>query len=228
MENYFNYFTEIEEHFQRRRGTVLLLSTLDWALIDTWKEAGIPLEAALRGIDSTFDAYERKPSKTKKINGLAYCSQEVLAAAEEAKEAALGTRSPEPSPGMDPGEIVKFMQANGEKLRRASVPEQARSIVNDCASTLDGLAQELGSKTERLRTEELERHLTILEEKLLAALTVTTSETALIAVRAEADREIAPYRSKMPTVQIERLHRQFVHKRLMEQAGIPRLSLFYM
>jgi len=28
--NYFNYFTEIEERFQQRRGSLLLLSTLDW------------------------------------------------------------------------------------------------------------------------------------------------------------------------------------------------------
>jgi len=57
VENYFNYFTEIEEHFQSRRGTGLILSTLDWALIETWKVAGIPLEAVLRGIDTTFDHF---------------------------------------------------------------------------------------------------------------------------------------------------------------------------
>ena len=62
MENYFNYFTEIEEHFQRRRGSGLLLSTLDWALIETWKDSGIALEAVLRGIDSTFDRYDARPS----------------------------------------------------------------------------------------------------------------------------------------------------------------------
>src|SRR5574341_2364985 len=110
MENYFNYFTEIEEHFQRRRGTTLLLSTLDWALIETWKEAGIPLEAALRGIDAAFDKYDRRPTKTRKVNSLAYCSQEVLAAAEEMKEAAVGitsTASSE-SAGFEPGRIAAF------------------------------------------------------------------------------------------------------------------------
>ena len=54
--NYFNYFTEIEERFQQRRGSILLLSTLDWALIETWQEAGIPLDAALRGIDAAAAA----------------------------------------------------------------------------------------------------------------------------------------------------------------------------
>src|SRR5438105_2688257 len=73
--NYFNYFTEIEEHFQRRRGTTLLLSTLDWALIETWKDAGIPLEAVLRGIDIAFEKFQKRPSVFKKVNSLAYCSQ---------------------------------------------------------------------------------------------------------------------------------------------------------
>ena len=66
MENYFNYFTEIEERFLQRRGGGLLLSTLDWALIETWKDAGIPLEAVLRGIDAAFDRYEQRPQQNEK------------------------------------------------------------------------------------------------------------------------------------------------------------------
>ena len=92
MENYFNYFTEIEEHFQRRRGTLTMLSPLDWALMEVWKDAGIPLEAVIRGIDASFDKWERRPRHSRKINSLAYCAQEVLAAAEDMKEAAVGAR----------------------------------------------------------------------------------------------------------------------------------------
>src|SRR5512132_2914522 len=94
VETYFNFFTDIEEHFQRRRGTILLLSTLDWALIETWKDAGIPLEAVLRGIDATFDKWDKRPSKSRKVNGLGFCAQEVLAAAEEIKEAEVGSSRP--------------------------------------------------------------------------------------------------------------------------------------
>ncbi len=85
MRNYFNYFTEIEERFQQRRGSLLLLSTLDWALIETWREAGIPLEAALRGIDAAFDKYEtrQKRARMQRINGLAWCAQAVMQAAVE-------------------------------------------------------------------------------------------------------------------------------------------------
>ena len=230
MENYFNYFTEIEEQFQRRRGTGLILSTLDWALIETWKDAGIPLEAVLRGIDTTFDHWERRPSKTKKINGLAFCSQEVLAAAEDMKEAAVGAvrRETRTVPGLQAEEIANFFVQNAEKLRQVQASPPVKSVAGDCAATLASLAEELRQKSAPLRLEDLERHLTILEEKLLAALTMTTPDTDLLAIRTEADREIAPYRSKMPAAQIEQLHKQFVHKMLFEQVKIPRLSLFYM
>ena len=93
MRNYFNYFTEIEERFQQRRGTILLLSTLDWALIEMWREAGIPLEAVLRGIDAAFDKYEarQKRARMQRVNGLAWCAQAVMQAAVELNEAATGS-----------------------------------------------------------------------------------------------------------------------------------------
>ena len=128
VENYFNYFTEIEEHYQRRRGTPLLLSTLDWALIETWKNAGIPLEAVLRGIDEAFDKYDRRPTKSKKVNSLAFCSQAVLAAAEDMKEAAVGAASEEKAqrePGFEAAQIAAFLRENAERLEKAKLPERA-------------------------------------------------------------------------------------------------------
>ena len=229
MENYFNYYTEIEEHFCRRRGTLLTVSTLDWALMTTWKEAGIPLEAVLRGIDDAFDKYERRPSKTQKINGLAYCAQAVLTAAEEMKEAAVGAR-PERSgspPGLQQEEIARYLAGNAEKLRQVKSGPAVILVVEECAVTLTDLASTLATAT-NLRLEDLERRLTVMEEKLLAALTMTATEDELFTLRTEADREIAPYRSKMPGVQIEQLQKQFIHKRLFEKAKIPRLSLFYL
>jgi len=230
VENYFNYFTEVEERYQRRRGTGLLLSTLDWALIETWKDAGIPLEAALRGIDAAFDRYERKPSKTKKINSLAYCSQEVLAAAEDMKEAAVGTQRDQSVgvPGLGGEEISRFCLANAEKLRLAQGHLQVKLVADECAVTLTELAVTLSNASPTMRLEDMERRLAVMEEKLLAALTITSTEDELFTLRGEADREIAPYRSKMPGVQIAQLQKQFIHKRLFEKNKIPRLSLFYL
>src|SRR5260221_13918335 len=57
--NYFNYFTEIEEYFWKKRGAHLLVSPLDWAIMEAWQKAGVPLEAALKGIDKAFESYQR-------------------------------------------------------------------------------------------------------------------------------------------------------------------------
>ena len=227
MENYFNYFTEIEEHFQRRRGTILLLSTLDWALIETWKDAGIPLQAVLRGIDATFESYERRPRKAqRRVNGLAYCSQEVLAAAEEMKEAAVGTARPAAhSTALDPGEIAAYLARNATQIEQAKLPEAARPLAAETVRSLCGLASGLSAAQ---KLEDLERRLTVMEEKLFAVLLAGTPDEELVTLRAQADREIAPYRSKMPGAQIEQLHKQYVHKMLLERHGLPRLSLFYM
>ena len=229
MENYFNYYTEIEEHFCRRRGTLLTVSTLDWALMTTWKDAGIPLEAVLRGIDEAFEKYERRPSNAQKINGLAYCAQAVLTAAEEMKEAAVGASHEKPSTGLgvEQEEIARFFTGNAQKLRQAQLVPTVMLVAEECAVTLTDLAAAL-STASKFGLEDLERRLTVMEERLLAALTMTAQENELFTLRTEADREIAPYRSKMPGVQIEQLQKQFIHKRLFEKAKIPRLSLFYL
>jgi len=236
VENYFNYFTEIEEHFLRRRGGGLLLSTLDWALIETWKDAGIPLEAVLRGIDAAFDRYDRRSSRTKKVNSLAYCSQEVLAAAEDMKEAAVGASAGAESlrrrgaaPGLEPEAVAAYLRRNADLLKGARLAESAmaRAVALDAAKTLEHLAGETEAKP-AARWEELERHLTVLEEKLFAAALASTPDEEIVAVRARADRDLIPYRQKMTGAQIEQLQKQYVHKGLLEKYGLPRLSLFYM
>jgi hypothetical protein len=228
LENYFNYFTEIEEHFQRRRGSLLILSTLDWALIETWKEAGIPLEAVLRGIDATFDTYDRKPTKSKKVNGLAFCTQEVLAAAEQIAEAGVGAApAVKKETGLEREEIAEFLDRNADELEKKAFPASVAPLAQESAFTLRKLAAELPSQP-GLHAEDLERRLTVMEEKIFAALLAATSDDAILAVRTEADRDLAPYRGKMNGPQIEQLHKQYVHKRILERYDVPRLSLFYM
>lgn len=228
VENYFNYFTEIEEHFQRRRGTLTLLSPLDWALMEIWKDAGIPLEAVLRGIDASFDKWERRPKHTRKINGLAYCAQEVLAAAEEMKEAAVGGDPPDkPTAGLDTQAVSEFLRRNADGLGSASLPGAVQKLAGETASGLRDIAGLFQSETAP-PMEDIERRLTVMEEKLIAALLADTPESALLQVRTDADRELAPYRSRMTAPQIEQLRRQYVHKRLLERHQLPRLSLFYM
>jgi hypothetical protein len=235
VENYFNYFTEIEEHFHKRRGAGLLLSTLDWALIETWKDAGVPLEAVLRGIDAAFDKYEQRRSRTQRVNSLAYCSQAVLAAAEEMKEAAVGAQradKPGETLGFEPASIAAFFRRNAAGIEAAELPSSGavviQPIAQDAVRALRELADQVENGKANQRLEELERRLTVLEEKLFAALLTATHDEELVSVRASADRDLAPYRRKMSASQIEQLHKQYVYKRLLEKYRLPRLSLFYM
>ena len=236
MRNYFNYFTEIEERFQQRRGSILLLSTLDWALIETWRDAGIPLEAVLRGIDAAFDKYEarQKRGRMRRINGLGWCAQAVMEAAEQQKDAAIGmAASPDTQAeaGFEAQRIAEHLEAAAQALDAAAIAQESyseywASSLAALALRLRAIAGELAAP--RAKLEELERELTTLEEKLFATLTTHVPEEILLRFKTEAARELAAYRSRMSAVQLRQIEQQFVHKRLLEHYQLPRLSLFYM
>src|SRR5690348_4906787 len=125
--NYFNYFTEIEEYFWRKRGAHLLVSPLDWAIVETWQSAGIPLEAVLRGIDNAFESYQHsRRGAGRPLKSLAYCVDAVLDAATEQKEAHVGegpdTKRPS-APAAEPfsrDELRAFVSKNAHKVAKAA------------------------------------------------------------------------------------------------------------
>ena len=235
MQNYFNYFTEIEERFQLRRGSLLMLSTLDWALIETWREAGVPLEAVLRGIDNAFDKHDakalRSSARTRKVNGLAWCAQSVMEAVEQAMEASIGAA---PASGTEPIEsgfeterIIRYLEQNAVVIDSASLNSPADAMAIEVTGRLRALA--MGLRAEPVQSlEELDRTLSVLEEKMFAALLTSAPEEELMALREQAARELAPYRGKMQAVQIKQVQQQFLQKRMLEARKLPRLSLFYM
>ena len=231
--NYFNYYTEIEEYFWQKRGAHILVSTLDWAVIESWQKAGLPLEVVLKGIDRAFERYRQK-RRPRIIKSLLYCVDAVADVAEEAKEAAAG-RGPSsgaaarPVP-FTPGEITRFFRANAAALRdaaRGSEPAALAQPFRDIAAALEALAAQPATET-TANLEDLERHLTVFEEKLLAALTQAASADKLVELRREVDRALAPYRRKMKAAQLALIEKQFLQKKLFERHRLPRLSLFYL
>jgi hypothetical protein len=234
MQNYFNYFTEIEERFQQRRGSLLMLSTLDWALIETWREAAIPLEAVLRGIDNAFDKHDakalRSARRTRKVNGLAWCAQSVMEAVEQAMEASIGAGSAETKAaesGFETELITKYLEQNATALEAVKLNPPANTTADEVVGRLRSLAAGLRAQPVQ-SLEELDRTLSVLEDKMFAALLTSASEDELVALREQAARELAPYRGKMQAVQIKQVQQQFLQKRMLETRKLPRLSLFYM
>ena len=217
--NYFNYFTEIEEHFQRARGTGLfLLSPLDWALIESWKTAGIPLEAVLKGIDEAFEKWRSRKVKRRNVNSVAYCAQAVMEAAQRAS----GTSKRGQSEAPFSLEDLRGHFANAAKALRAN-PNIA---LNELAATLDSLAADAETQIKQL--EDLERRLTSLEDKIVAILRSAQTEQDLYALREALDRELSPYRGKMTAEQLSMLERRYLDTAVLERGKIPRLSLFYL
>ncbi len=236
--NYFNYFTEIEEYFWRKRGAHLLVSPLDWAIVETWQKAGIPLPAVLKGIDRAFESYQRsrRGAAGRQLKSLAYCVEAVLDAAEQEREAAAGAgpqvKAPAAGETFSRDELRGFFQRNAARLTRAAEKLRASHAelaarVEESRKRLEELLPLLDSPAQ-LDLEDLERHLTVLEEKLTAAVTAGAGEELLLEIRREMDRALAPYRRKMTAEQLGQLERQYTQKRLFEKHDLPRLSLFYL
>ena len=235
--NYFNYFTEIEEYFWKKRGAHLLVSPLDWAIMEAWHKADVPLEAVLKGIDRAFESYRRsRRGAGKPLKSLAYCTDAVLEAAEEQMEAAAGKaptakRGPQKE-AFSRDELKKYFECNSTKLRQAG--ENGRNLPLGLAVPFAEIARSLEALATLLDTpgtldlEDLERRLTVLDEKTQALLTSHAPEELMLKVRRELDGQLATYRRKMKADQLALVEKQYVQKRLLEEFGLPRLSLFYL
>jgi hypothetical protein len=235
--NYFNYFTEIEEYFWKKRGAHLLVSPLDWAIMEAWQKAGVPLEAALKGIDKAFESYQRsRRGAGKPLKNLAYCTDAVLEAAEEQQEAAAGsapkTARATAKEAFSRDELKAYFAKNVALLKRAAKTNLQQHP--EIASRLNEIAESLETSVVLLDTpgaldlEDLERRLTILDEKVNAVLTSQAPEELLLKIRREVDGQLALYRRKMKAEQLAMVEKQYAQKRLLEEFGLPRLSLFYL
>lgn len=237
--NYFNYFTEIEEYFWQKRGAHLLVSPIDWAIVETWQKAGIPLSAVLKGIDRAFESYARskRAAGGRQLKSLSYCVDAVLEAAEEEKETSAGTGPVVPTVKKEEATFSRdalrmFFQRNIERLQKSS--DATRTAQTELASRMDEARARIAElavlvdSPGALDLEDLERRLTVAEEKLTAALTSGAPEDFLLDIRREMDQQLAPYRRKMSSAQLSQLERQYMQKRLWERYNLPRLSLFYL
>ena len=212
--NYFNYFTEIERFYQSKRETFTLLSTLDWVLIESWKENGVPLESVLKGIERAFS---RKQSK-RKINSLAWCTKAVEEVCEEEKD----MRVEKPVlPEFSADDVSEYLErlASSVTALSAKFPEFTPKF-GAVAESIRGLS------VTNLR--EAEQTLSALEEKVIALLKVASDDAAMVEGKREVDAELTPFRSTMTVEQLAMLEQQMWRRKLMERFEVPRLSLFYL
>ncbi|HVG39793.1 MAG TPA: hypothetical protein VM870_10920 [Pyrinomonadaceae bacterium] len=254
--NYFNYFTEIEDTFIRRRGRHLLLSPMDWALIESWKAKGIPLFIALRGIEKSFDSHESKPRR-RSVKTLFYCQEEVEAQYDEWLESQTGaSRTAEVEGGATPTAaadtttpggnntngalpfpretiVAHLAQAGSELLaaRRRRAADHGGDELGEALARAAGQLAELRQDFEsaaRPNAQNLEDALTRLEELLDRAVRASLPPAEIERERASAEKQLRAYKDRMERQTYEQTCAHLLTKTLRQRAGVPRLSLFYL
>ncbi|MFY9608057.1 MAG: hypothetical protein WAU45_05500 [Blastocatellia bacterium] len=242
--NYFNYFTEVEEEFVRRRGKPLLISPMDWALVESWKNAGIPLHIVLRAINKSFDDYDSRAPRFRKINSVLYCQQEVESSFSDYRLALTGSgEGAGASPKSDAAKaraeafpreaLLSFIARCADELRRAQELASAsdRTELADTLarslSRLESIAAEIEGSN-RVDAEALERDLDSIERIVLESAMRSCGEVELESIRAEAKAQLRSYKKKMEKEFYEQTVRNFIARRLRELNQIPRLSLFFL
>jgi hypothetical protein len=243
--NYFNYFTEIEDAFIRRRAKHLLLSPMDWALIESWKEMDVPLHVALRGIEKAFDSWESKPRK-RSVKSLLYCQEEVEAqfaewresrvgAADDPERGENGTSPAEKSEGLPFSRAAILDHLRRGRSRLLEVGAGRRIIrADDFSDALERAAALLADLEQDFATvaspdaQKLEVSLTGLERMLSDAIQSTASSEEIATIEGEVKEQLKPYRKHMESAVYQQTFNNLLLKRLREQFGVPRLSLFYL
>jgi len=247
--NYFNYFTEVEEEFVRRRGKQLLISPMDWALVESWKSAGIPLHIVLRAINESFDAYDARAQKYRKVNSIFYCQQAVESAFADYRLSQVGGGAPaneslEPeqkTPDADaskseafPKEVIQeFLARSDAELGQASqaASVSGRTDLEDAIARARARVKEIMleiSLSNRVNAEAIERDLDAIDRMILECAAKSCGEEELKSIRAEAAAQLRSYRKKMDKTIYEQTLQNFVSRRLRDMNKIPRLSLFYL
>ncbi len=245
--NYYNYFTEVEEIFISLRGAPMWISPLDWSLIESWKNMGIPLHVVLRGINQSFASYDPLSNRNKRVNTLFYCQQEVISNFKDYVQSQVGantttqsnTESPASSKSSSSSSIfnkqdlVNFVEKCREDLNRAyqrTVTDRQpnlREALERAISRLKDVATEI-NQTNGINTEGLERDLALLEELIYDGLYKDIDPAQLSLICAEADEQLRPHKKRMEADVYKQTRENYIAKRLRQHHFIPRLSLFYM
>lgn len=234
--NYFSYFSEIEDTFIRRRGKHLMLSPIDWALIESWKERGVPLHVALRGIEHSFDSYDAKKHK-RTVKTLLYCQEEVEAQYAEWLESRVGSHQESEPEAEDSSErspfardvVIDHLRRSLQSLAALSAQphDDLRESLQRAGSLLTDIREEYESAA-RPDTRKLEESLTGIDRMLDDAIRRAIPEHRLTAIADEVESQLKPYRRQMDKKAYDQTRANLLRKRLREHFDVPRLSLFYL
>lgn len=231
--NYFNYFTDIEDHFISKRGKHILLSPLDWTLIETWQTMGIPLHVALRGIDRAMTAFREKQLRHRLVNSLFYCNQAVLEEYEHHLLSLEGqsTDEAEPSRHSAPATLAadwfSFLTERQVELGRLA-DQYPGTPAAECGTRMARRLEEIITAMERSEhpdPERLESDLRAIEDDLAPALADTVPANERKSLNEACRRELRQHRASLPPEMYQRILESLTRRRIRERFGLSELTL---
>jgi uncharacterized coiled-coil DUF342 family protein len=214
-----------------------MLSPIDWALIESWKERGVPLHVALRGIEHSFDSYEAKKHK-RTVKTLLYCQEEVEAQYAEWRESRVGSHdekaeaqtASDTSP-FSRDAILDHLARTLDEIQRLSDERKEEDTFGDALARAVALLTEIRddyATSANPDTRKLEESLTGIDRLLDDSIRAVVKETELASILSEIDSQMRPYKRHMDKPAFEQTRDNLMRKRLRDHFGVPRLSLFYL
>lgn len=227
--------------FVRKRGKNLLLSPLDWALIESWKERGVPLQIVLRAVEFVFEKAESEPARKRSIKSLLYCRDEVERQYEnwlagqlggeveikEIKNKEIELPEKQQDSSSSRGEIFAHLRLVAERLRQPAfdLNHDWQKISAEVLATLNRQKKEFHQTAD---LEKLETILNELDRRIDNALLESFPPEKKSELEKENVAELRSYKNRMTEAVYEQTLRTLLLKSLREEAEIPRFSLFYL
>ena len=216
-----------------------MLSPMDWALIEGWKERGVPLHVAVRAIEHAFDSHQSKQRK-RAIKTLLYCQEEVEAQYAEWLESRVGSHEEAETHPADEREspfprdaVVAHLARSLDQLgalheeRRETHDDELTEALSRATTLLAEIKEDYASAAHP-DARKLEDSLTGIERLLDDAIRMAVTESELESAHAEIDAQVKPYKRQMDKGAFQQTRENLLRKRLREHFGVPRLSLFFL
>lgn len=215
-----------------------MLSPIDWALIESWKERGVPLHVAVRGIEHSFDSYEAKKHK-RTVKTLLYCREEVEAQYAEWLESRVGSHEDADETSALPARaspfsrdaILSHLARSLDEIRELAKRRKQQDALSEALDRAGALLAEIRedyANTARPDARKLETSLTGIDRLLDESIRAVVTESELASISKDIDSQLKPYKRQMDKPSFEQTRDNLLRKRLRDHFDVPRLSLFYL
>ena len=223
------YCRGLEAHLTRRNdGHLIRVVGPAFEMVRGWFERGVPFKIACHGIDRTVERYYAKGPRRRPVR-IEYCEADVLDAFDEWRRA-VGMRAGAEEAGVTrprrEGLAIAIRRAIARltALRTSSGRHViAEATIDDAVRRLD----ELAARAERARGAARAAVVASLEEidaSLLSAAEQGVTPGQLADLRAQAERDLAPFRERMPADSYRATCRAAFLQLLRTEAQLPTLS----